>query len=82
MKLETYQYTERSGWNTQPDRTLDSAQTMLLFFGSPDKSVIESALQSLRAKFPQSLMLGCPSAGGIFVDDVYDNSLSLIWENS
>jgi len=77
MKLETYQYTEKSGWDVPPDSTLDSVQTVLLFFGSPNSPAIEPQLQALRKTFPQSFFLGCSSAGEIFADDVYDNSISL-----
>jgi len=77
MKLETYQYSKASGWNSEPDIALDSAQTLLLFFGSPDKPIVEQQLEILRKKFPESLMVGCSSAGEIFADAVYDESISL-----
>ena len=77
MKLETYQYIDGNGWNTSLDTTLDSPQTLLLFFCSPDTSIVTSELESIRLLFPQSVMLGCSSAGEIFDDDVYDKSISL-----
>ena len=70
-------FSDGSGWNKVPDVNLDSPQTLLLFFGSPDKSIVESQLQSLSKKFSRSIMLGCSSAGEIFDDAVYDNSISL-----
>ena len=30
MRLETYKFTETSGWDAVPDTTLDSSQTMTL----------------------------------------------------
>ena len=77
MKLQTYQYSADNGWNSEPDTTLDSTQTLLLFFGSPDQSIVSDQLASLHRAFPQSVMVGCSSAGEIFDDDVYDNSISL-----
>ena len=77
MKLQTYQYSADYGWNSEPDTTLDSTQTLLLFFASPDQSIVSDQLASLHQAFPQSVMLGCSSAGEIFDDDVYDNSISL-----
>lgn len=77
MKLETYQYIDGKGWNTSLDTALDSPQTLLLFFCSPDTSIVTSELESIRLLFPQSVMLGCSSAGEIFDDDVYDKSISL-----
>lgn len=77
MKLQTYQYSADNGWNSEPDTTLDSTQTLLLFFCSPDQSIVSDQLASLHLAFPQSVMVGCSSAGEIFDDDVYDNSISL-----
>ena len=77
MKLETYQYFRDTGWDSEPDTAFDSPQTLLLFFGSPDKSIVELQLESLSRKFPQSLMIGCSSSGEIFDDAVYDESIAL-----
>lgn len=77
MKLETYQFSEDAGWDRTPDTNLDSRQTLLLFFGTPESSLIEKELQQLDNNFPNSILLGCSSAGEIYDDDVYDQSISL-----
>lgn len=77
MKLETYQYVDGKGWNKPFDESLDSAQTLLLFFSSPDRSIVEPALLKVAQSFPKSLMVGCSSSGEIYDNDVFDNSISL-----
>ncbi len=77
MKLEIYQYSADSGWDANPDTSMDSSQTLLLFFGSPDSKLVEPRLDELYRSFPLSVLAGCSSAGEIFGDDVYDNSISL-----
>ncbi|PCI06266.1 MAG: hypothetical protein COB77_07000 [Gammaproteobacteria bacterium] len=77
MKLETYQYTAEKGWDRQLDKALDSSQTLLLFFASPDNELVQAQLKSLAKVFPQSILFGCSSSGEIYHDDIYDNSIAL-----
>jgi len=77
MKLETYQFSDDKGWNSEPDQSLDSSHSLLLFFSSPNSPSIKEQLLNLRKNFPQSLMIGCSSAGEIYGEDVYDDSISL-----
>lgn len=77
MKLETYQYVEPKGWDNEPDPKMDSANTLLLFFGAPETDVVAPQLKALNKTFPQAVVVGCSSAGEIFEDDVYDKSISL-----
>jgi len=77
MKLEVYQYSERAGWDSIPAVSMDSPQTLLLFFGSADQALVTPQLEILSQSFPNSVIAGCSSAGEIYGDDVYDNSVSL-----
>lgn len=77
MQLETYQYRKNSGWNQPLDESLDSSQTLVLFFASPDTTLVAPVLRTVSEKFQQSIMVGCSSSGEIFDTDVYDNSISL-----
>lgn len=77
MKLEVYQYSERAGWDSIPDVTMDSPQTLLLFFGSADQELVTPQLEILSQSFPDSVIAGCSSAGEIYGNDVYDDSVSL-----
>lgn len=77
MKLETYQYSSNSGWDNEPDGSLDSDKTLLMFFGSPHFDIVAEQLEEVSSRFPNSIMVGCSSAGEIYEDDVFDDSLSL-----
>jgi hypothetical protein len=77
MKLSLHQYIAGEGWDSEPERSLDSAQTLLLFFASPDRSEVADALQTLHSGFIQSLMLGCSSSGEIYNHEISDHSISL-----
>jgi hypothetical protein len=77
MKLSLHQYKAGAGWDAEPERSLDSPQTLLLFFASPDRSEVADALQTLNSAFPRSLMLGCSSSGEIYKNEINDHSISL-----
>jgi hypothetical protein len=77
MKLSLHQYKAGEGWNSEPDNSLDSPQTVLLFFASPVRSEVANALQALRSAFNRSLMLGCSSSGEIYNAEINDHSISL-----
>ena len=76
MKLQTYQYTS-AGWNTPLDASLDSASTMIVVFGPSDYEPCMPAINELYRTFPESTITGCSTAGEIFGEDVFDNSLSV-----
>lgn len=77
MKLSLHQFTSASGWDTEPDPAVDSPQTLLLFFASPDKEAVCDVLHSLRSCFARSIMFGCSSAGEIYHEEINDQSVSL-----
>jgi hypothetical protein len=77
MKLSLHQYKAGGGWDSEPERSLDSPQTLLLFFASPDGSEVADALQTLHSDFARSLMLGCSSSGEIYNHEINDHSISL-----
>lgn len=77
MKLSLHQYKAGTGWDIDPDSSLDSPQTLLLFFASPVVADVADALQSLESVFRQSVMFGCSSAGEIYNDEINDHSISL-----
>lgn len=77
MKLSLHQYKAGSGWNTEPDHSLDSPQTLLIFFASPETADVADALQSIHSAFGNSVILGCSSSGEIYNDEINDHSISL-----
>lgn len=77
MILKTYLYSAENGWNSPPDQSLNSTNTLLIFFGPADGSLVENQLKTLQQNFPDSLMVGCSTAGEIFAEELYDDSISL-----
>ena len=77
MKLSLHQYTSASGWDREPDPKLDSPQTLLLFFASPEREQVDDVLHALQSQFPHSIMFGCSSAGEIYQEEINDQSISL-----
>ncbi|MGV6827169.1 MAG: FIST signal transduction protein [bacterium] len=77
MELQLIQFRKGQGWSEEPKAILDSENTLLLFFGSPNIEDVRSALHEFLPHFPRSIFLGCSSAGEIFDDGLYDESLSL-----
>jgi hypothetical protein len=77
MLLNTYQYSPLEGWNQPLDPALDSHNTLVVVFGSSDINGLEHPLQQLTETYPDSQIIGCSTAGEIYADAVYDNSLSV-----
>jgi len=77
MKLGVYQYTDSTGWSDQPDVTLDSPDTVMFIFASSQTKHLSDALNELKKGFPKSKSIGCSSAGEIFKDEIFDDSLSI-----
>ena len=77
MKLQTCLYSASKGWNELPNPSLNSPNTLLIFFGAAEQSVIEEELDSLSKQFPDSAMVGCSTAGEIYQQEVFDDSISL-----
>jgi len=75
--LQTYLYSAKNGWNSSPDESLNSKNTLLIFFGAADGRIIEDELKKLQCDFPDSLMVGCSTAGEIFNEELYDDGISL-----
>ncbi len=65
MKLEQYIYTDK-GWNSRIDNSLDSKNTLILIFASPNISYIQKPLNELINLFPNSKFMGCSTSGEIF----------------
>jgi hypothetical protein len=75
MKLETFSYTAESGWSSNRFPELDSSQTLIIVFGSPDLIDRPAPIMELANAYPNSHIVGCSSAGEIFGVDIFDDSL-------
>lgn len=79
MKVETVSFSPVSGWSQPLEELsdLDSSSTLVLIFGAPVFIQHAGAIRSLTAMFPQSIVMGCSTAGEIFETSVRDGSLSV-----
>ena len=77
MKLNAYQFKPDQGWSTPLDAALDSPSTLIVVFGPPDEGTCLQALEALISSFPNSLIVGCSSAGEIYGEGVFDDTLSV-----
>ena len=77
MQLETYQYLSDTGWDRPLNEHLDSPNTLVVVFGSSNIDDIQTGLDDILKTFPNSVVVGCSTAGEIFQDKVSDQSLSV-----
>jgi len=77
MQLFTTQYRPESGWSRALPTELDSAQTLVLVFGGRALGDDARPFDELAAALPQSLRVGCSTAGEISDSLVHDASLSV-----
>ena len=76
MIRKTYLY-EDYCWNKDLDEDLDSANTLIICFGCSDYSIIKNGLKDISEKFTNSIIIGCSTAGEIYHDELYEESLSI-----
>ncbi len=75
MQLSIHHYARNGDWNQPPDGGLDSAGTVLFIFAGTRCSVLERALDDLRAHFPLAHWIGCSTAGEILGRTLEDDSV-------
>lgn len=77
MKLETFQYLLGQGWSIPQFPKLDSDNTWILIFASPNFIHDPSPFLELKSFYTQAKIMGCSSAGEIYGANVLDNSISV-----
>lgn len=75
MNIQLYRYEPGKGWDTPPDASLDSEQTLLIVFSGLTDRNLSAQLGMLRQKFPLSCITGCSTAGEIYDAELYLESL-------
>jgi hypothetical protein len=75
MKTELFNYNPKDGWSVKQFPALDSTNTLILIFGSPKYANNSAPFKTLLDNYPNSIFLGCSTAGEIFQDSVIDDSL-------
>lgn len=76
MQLEIIQFKKGSGWSANPTSDMDSENTLILNFFSPEYNNNIEPFQQLRKLFPKSIIAGCSTSGEIHDNGVYDESIS------
>lgn len=69
---------EENKWNEPLNDSLDSDNTLVICFGASDIQTISEGLADVKNSFKKSIIIGCSTAGEIFQDELYENSLSII----
>ncbi|MGB0712202.1 MAG: FIST signal transduction protein [Gammaproteobacteria bacterium] len=75
MQIESFSYRD-GAWSGMPS-AMDSSNTLLVVFGGARFLDEPGPIAELHAAFPQSLLMGCSSAGEISGVEVNDDSLSV-----
>ncbi len=73
MQIESYRY--NGTWNKTFDTSLDSQNTLVLLFGSSNKALVKKPIQELAKNFQNSSIMGASTAGEIFQEEVYEDSI-------
>jgi hypothetical protein len=76
MNVQTLQYSESTGFSA-PIARLDSERTLVLVFASPEFDTNVAPLQAIAAAHPNSVVVGCSTAGEIVGTRLTDHSLSI-----
>lgn len=77
MEVASYVYSADIGWNKPLDSALDSDNTLIIYFGTVSHKLIKQGLNDLKTHFPNSISIGCSSAGEVYADEMLNNSLAV-----
>lgn len=77
MQLETIQYDKSSGWSAKSfSKELDSENTLLLNFFSPELINNLEPFKQLKKAYPKAIIAGCSTSGEILDNSIFDESIS------
>jgi hypothetical protein len=77
MLLQTIRHQEGAGWSAPWREGLDSSRTLAVMFGGGTTVGARSAVAEVAARLPNSVLMGCSSAGEICADRVQDGGLTV-----
>lgn len=77
MELATFRYSYGDGFSVAPLPSLDSATTVVMVFGATNVADRQSPLEELARTCPQSLVIGCSTAGEVCGTQLSDDSLAV-----
>ena len=76
MQVATYLYNDNQ-WNKKFDTFLDSKNTLILIFASLEEEKLKKEVLEISEIFPSSIIIGASTAGEIFDEEVYDDTIVL-----
>ncbi|MSQ52901.1 MAG: hypothetical protein EXR28_13540 [Betaproteobacteria bacterium] len=62
MKLQTLSHSSQTGWSSEPDRSLDSDQTLVLLFGAPGLADSPANLGRVMEIYPRGITAVLPES--------------------
>lgn len=77
MQCETFRCDANVGWSCPSFPPLDGPQTLVLIFCASHFENLERRITEVRTAYPQATLMGCSTAGEIYGDEVFDESLSV-----
>jgi hypothetical protein len=76
MKATSHIY-KNGDWDSEVNTSLDSPNTLILFFSSLPEAQVKNEVAHIKKCFPSSIVFGASTSGEIFDDEVYDDSIVL-----
>lgn len=76
MRVEQFLYTEKNQWG-QKAPSVDMSIQLVLVFGETSTLKNTEVLTQVKKKFPNAIFFGCSTAGEIFEDHVFNDSMSM-----
>ena len=75
MVVETYLYTGDKGWNIEPGDSLDLQRSLVVVFADPLYADNIEPMMELFERFKEATVIGCSTAGEIFDDQLYSETI-------
>jgi hypothetical protein len=75
--MQTIRHQDGAGWSAPWAPDLDSSRTLAVMFGGGTTDAARIAVAEVAARLPQSVLMGCSSAGEICADRVQDGGLTV-----
>ena len=77
MEVHTLGFTQKKRWSTNNRPKIDSRRTLILLFGPSSFLDSDGPLDELLHDYPESVVMGCSTAGEILGTQIFDDSLSV-----
>lgn len=76
MEVHTLGFDQKKRWSVSPRPKIDSSRTLVLLFGSSNLLDADGPLAELLRDYPESITIGCSTAGEILGTQIHDETVS------